>query len=90
MGASSLTVWYSLMLLLVPQLIFNLRLDLLANHLIQFKLLPGWDMYFFHSRACCRLLDWHLLLITMDFIFVFSLSAAFPLYPVLCGCPLSQ
>lgn len=37
-------MWYSLMLLLVPQLIFNLRLDFLANHLVQFNLLPGWDV----------------------------------------------
>lgn len=44
MGAWSLTMWYSLMLLLVPQLIFNLRLDFLANHLVQFNLLPGWDV----------------------------------------------
>lgn len=56
MGASSLTVWYSLMLLLVPQLIFNLRLDLLANHLIQFKLLPGWDMYFFSFQSMLQTL----------------------------------
>lgn len=37
----------------------------------------------------CRPLHWYLVLIMMDFMLL-SLTAAFPLYPVLCGCPLPQ
>lgn len=41
------------------------------------------------SKVNCRPSDWHLSLITIEFI-LFSLTAALPLYPVLRGCPLSQ
>lgn len=40
-------------------------------------------------KVHCRPLHWYLVLLVMDFMLL-SLTAAFPLYPVLCGCPLSQ
>lgn len=40
-------------------------------------------------KVHCRPLHWYLVLLVMDFMLL-SLTAAFPLYSVLRGCPLSQ